>query len=63
MNVEPIAPLAERALQSSNERDLPLAFTPELNIRFRVTPAAAKGITRRLIPDRPGPPVRTAAVQ
>jgi hypothetical protein len=42
---------------------LPLALTPELNIRRRVTPGAARGMTSKLIPDLPEPPVRTAAVQ
>ena len=42
---------------------IPLALTPELCILLRVTPSAFKGMTSKLIPDRPGPPVRTAAVQ
>lgn len=42
---------------------LPLAATPEFSILRQVTPGAFKGMINADTPDRPSPPVRTAAVQ
>ncbi|PLB40563.1 uncharacterized protein BDW47DRAFT_101331 [Aspergillus candidus] len=59
----PIRWSAGTRTSSSSMNVEPLALTPELCILLRVTPGAARGITSRLIPDFPGPPVLTAAVQ
>jgi hypothetical protein len=44
-------------------KDLPLAATPEFSILRHVTPGALRGMISADTPDRPSPPVRTAAVQ
>lgn len=41
----------------------PLALTPEFSILVHFTPGALSGMINADIPVRPGPPVRTAAVQ
>jgi hypothetical protein len=62
INVEPSIKSAKLRLNTGEEY-IPLALTPELYIRRHVTPGAFKGITSKLIPALPGPPVLTAAVQ